>query len=175
MNVCIVRLVFWLVSSEHCRGPPLNLWALQGPTIECMKDWSRYSTHCTQCHLNSTKISYLWILRIQDKTIVTTHRVRQSKFSVEKLMNQTVSNSNLESTLTQTKLLTDRSNDEASITWETSMEIMSSKTQNFCWLVSCKCSPAQSGCSSSRQAWKSAGRISGILDFNNFNLCVFSI
>ena len=31
-------------------------------------------------------------------------------------MNQTVSNSNLESTLTQTKLLTDRSNDEASIT-----------------------------------------------------------
>ena len=116
MNVCIVRLVFWLVSSEHCRGPPLNLWALQGPTIECMKDWSRYSTHCTQCHLNSTKISYLWILRIQDKTIVTTHRVCQSKFSVDKLMNQTVSNSNLESTLTQTKLLTDRSNDEASIT-----------------------------------------------------------
>ena len=60
--------------------------------------------------INFNIIFHSWILRIKDKITVPIHKVHQWKISIEKFMNETVSNPKVESTLTRTKQPTNQSN-----------------------------------------------------------------
>ena len=58
-----------------------------------------------------------WILWIKSKINVPIHKVHRSTNSVEKFMNQTASNSKVESTSTRTIPLTNRPNDKPNTKW----------------------------------------------------------
>ena len=81
-------------------GPPLNL---RSSRTRAMR-FKIQNRHNTIINFNINFQS--WILRI------TIHKVHRSKNAVENFMNQTASNSKVESTLTRTKTLTNRSNHE---------------------------------------------------------------
>ena len=90
----------------HSWDPPLNLWS----------SWTR-AMHFQIQNRHSTIINFnkkfqFWILRIKYKMTVQIQKVHRLKNSVVKFMNQTASNSEVESTLTQTKQFTNWSNNE---------------------------------------------------------------